>query len=136
MESRAAKDSGCLIRAKSDGVIEKIDATSITIRKTTIDDESKLLGINETEEHLLTKFERSNQDTCINQHICIEEGTKVKAKYKVQKVEALSSRNPVDGIFKMGVREMRHIRRKTPISGLLESICACLRLLQLNRTIS
>ena len=78
LEARAAKDSGCLVTAQSSGVIEKIDAETITIRKTEIDEESKLLGINETETHLLTKFERSNQDTCINQHICAEVGQTVK----------------------------------------------------------
>jgi len=78
MEARAAKDSGCLILAESEGVIEKIDANSITIRKDVLSEEDEFLGINETETHLLTKFERSNQDSCINQHICIKEGTKVK----------------------------------------------------------
>ncbi len=78
MEARAAKDSGCLILAESEGVIEKIDATTITIRKDVLSEEDEFLGINETETHLLTKFERSNQDSCINQHICIKEGTKVK----------------------------------------------------------
>ncbi len=78
MEARAAKDSGCLIVAKSEGVIEKIDAERIVIRKDKCSPEDEFLGINETEEHLLTKFERSNQDTCINQHICIAEGARVK----------------------------------------------------------
>ncbi len=79
MEKRAAKDSGCLIVAQSDGVIEKIDATEIVIRKEKLSAVDEFLGINETETHDLTKFERSNQDTCINQHICVGEGLQVKA---------------------------------------------------------
>jgi DNA-directed RNA polymerase subunit beta len=78
MEKRAAIDSGCLVIAQNDGVIESIDANAITIRKDHCSEEDAILGINELEKHLLTKFERSNQDTCINQHICAKEGQKVK----------------------------------------------------------
>lgn len=79
LEHRAAKDSGCLIVSKYDGVVEKIDAQSIVVRKDVVSEEDKLLGINEVDIYELRKFERSNQDTCVNQHICVKEGAKVKA---------------------------------------------------------
>ncbi|MCL2845478.1 MAG: DNA-directed RNA polymerase subunit beta [Chitinivibrionia bacterium] len=79
LEYRAAKDSGCLIVAKNDGVVEKIDAEHIVVRKDLVEKEDRLLGINDVDIYELRKFERSNQDTCINQHICIKQGDKVKS---------------------------------------------------------
>jgi len=79
LEYRAAKDSGCLIVSKYDGVVGKIDAQSIVVHKDVVSEEDKLLGINEVDVYELRKFERSNQDTCINQHVCVKEGDKVKA---------------------------------------------------------
>ncbi|MDR0303353.1 MAG: DNA-directed RNA polymerase subunit beta [Chitinispirillales bacterium] len=79
LEYRAAKDSGCLVVSKDDGVVEKIDAQSIVVRKDVVNEEDMLLGINDIDVYELKKFERSNQDTCINQRICVTEGTKVKA---------------------------------------------------------
>ena len=79
LEYRAAKDSGCLIVSKHDGIVEKIDAQTVIVRKDVVSDEDKLLGINDVDIYELRKFERSNQDTCINQCICVTEGMKVKA---------------------------------------------------------
>jgi len=60
LEYRSAKDSGCLVVAKNDGVVEKIDAQSIVIRKDVVEEEDKLLGINDLDIYELRKFERSN----------------------------------------------------------------------------
>ncbi|MCL1946459.1 MAG: DNA-directed RNA polymerase subunit beta [Chitinivibrionia bacterium] len=81
LEYRAAKDSGCLVVAKNKGVVEKIDAQVIVVRKDAeaVSEEDKRLGINDVDVYELRKFERSNQDTCINQHICVKEGDKIKA---------------------------------------------------------
>ncbi|MFP4163514.1 MAG: DNA-directed RNA polymerase subunit beta [Chitinispirillaceae bacterium] len=76
LEKRAAIDSGCMIISKSPGVVEKVDATKIVVRKT---DKSTndVLGLTEFDTYELVKFERSNQDTTINQRVCVKTGQKV-----------------------------------------------------------
>jgi DNA-directed RNA polymerase subunit beta len=78
LEGRAAQDSGCMIITKNDGVIEKVDAGKIIVRKTRQVDSDDILGLMETDSYELVKFERSNQDTCINQRVCVKAGQKVK----------------------------------------------------------
>jgi len=64
MEYRAAHDSGVVILAKEDGVVEKVDATQIIIRD----------SLGERHTYQLTKFARSNQSTCINQRPVVSAG--------------------------------------------------------------
>jgi len=78
LEGRAAFDSGCMVIAKNPGVIEKVDATKVIIRKTGRD-ANDILGLTEFDTYELTKFERSNQDTAINQKVCVREGQQVVA---------------------------------------------------------
>ena len=78
LEGRAAVDSGCMIIAKNAGVVEKVDATKIVIRKTDRD-ANDILGLTEFDSYELVKFERSNQDTTINQKVCVREGQHVEA---------------------------------------------------------
>jgi DNA-directed RNA polymerase subunit beta len=78
LEYRAALDSGCMIVAKNPGVIEKVDARKVVVRRTKTTDEDDVLGLVETDTYELVKFERSNQDTCINQRVCVKAGQKVK----------------------------------------------------------
>ncbi|HUI93720.1 MAG TPA: DNA-directed RNA polymerase subunit beta [Chitinivibrionales bacterium] len=79
LEGRAAVDSGCMIIARNPGLIEKVDATKVVIRKTKTSAGDDILGLSEYDTYELTKFERSNQDTCINQKVCVSAGDKVKA---------------------------------------------------------
>jgi DNA-directed RNA polymerase subunit beta len=79
LESRAAIDSGCMIVAKNPGVVELVDATKIVIRKTKTAAGNDILGLTEFDTYELVKFERSNQDTCINQKVLVRSGQKVKA---------------------------------------------------------
>ncbi len=67
MEKRAAHDAADMVLAEDDGVVADVDGTSITL-------EYKKLG---KRVYRLLKFERSNQDTCINQKPRVAEGTKV-----------------------------------------------------------
>jgi len=67
MEYKAAKDSGVVVLAKEDGVIDKVSADEIVIKDKD--------GVRHNY-HLL-KFLRSNQGTCINQRPIVEEGEKV-----------------------------------------------------------
>jgi DNA-directed RNA polymerase subunit beta len=78
LEGRAAFDSGCMVIAKNAGIVEKVDATKIIVRKTNRD-ASDILGLTEFDTYELTKFERSNQDTAINQKVCVKEGEQVVA---------------------------------------------------------
>ena len=68
IEYRAAKDSGILILAEDDGVIEKVTGDAITVKyqngKTVI--------------HKLRKFKRTNGGTCINQKPIVKVGEIVK----------------------------------------------------------
>lgn len=68
MEYRAAKDSGILILAEDDGVIQKVTGEAITIKYNN--------GI--TKIHKLNKFKRTNGGTCINQRPIVVKGEKVK----------------------------------------------------------
>ena len=69
MEYRAAHDSGVVILAREDGVVEKVDANQIVIRD----------NFGERHTYQLTKFARSNQSTCINQHPVVSAGQKIEA---------------------------------------------------------
>ncbi len=78
LERRAARDSGCLVIARNDGVVEKVDASKIIIRKTVSKNTEDILNLMSTDTYELVKFERSNQDTCINQKVCVSVGQKIK----------------------------------------------------------
>jgi DNA-directed RNA polymerase subunit beta len=68
IESRAARDAAYMIIATDDGVIAEVDGRTITV-------EYKKQG---RVSYRLHKFERSNQDTSINQRVRVSEGQKVK----------------------------------------------------------
>jgi len=68
MEYRAAKDSGILILAEDDGVIENVTGDCITVKYKN----------GETKKHKLQKFKRTNGGTCINQRPIVVKGEKVK----------------------------------------------------------
>ena len=68
MEYRAAKDSGILILAEDDGVIQKVTGEAITVKY----DNGK------TKTHKLNKFKRTNGGTCINQRPIVVAGERVK----------------------------------------------------------
>ncbi|MBN2259287.1 MAG: DNA-directed RNA polymerase subunit beta [Clostridiales bacterium] len=70
MEHKAAQDSGVVQIAKANGVITRVTADEIVIRR---DDNMAL------ERHKLLKFKRSNQGTCINQTPLVNKGDRVEA---------------------------------------------------------
>jgi len=63
MESKVARDTGAVLLAKEDGVVEKVDASSLKIGKLV---------------YPLRKFQRSNADTCVNQRPLVFKGQKVR----------------------------------------------------------
>ena len=68
IEYRAAKDSGILILAEDDGVVEKVTGDSITMK----------YNNGKTVVHKLRKFKRTNGGTCINQRPIVRKGEIVK----------------------------------------------------------
>ncbi|WP_343343345.1 DNA-directed RNA polymerase subunit beta [Sphingomicrobium sp. XHP0239] len=75
MEETVARDSGAAIAARRAGVIDQVDATRIVIRVT---DDVKA-GESGVDIYTLQKFQRSNQNTCINQRPLVKVGEKIEA---------------------------------------------------------
>ncbi len=73
MEGTVARDSGVAIAARRSGVIDQVDATRIVVRATDEKDGSEA-GV---DIYNLLKFQRSNQNTCINQKPLVKVGDNV-----------------------------------------------------------
>ncbi|MBE5802154.1 MAG: DNA-directed RNA polymerase subunit beta [Clostridiales bacterium] len=67
MEFKAAHDSGVVLLSKESGVVEKVAGDEIVVR-----DDNR-----EAHTYKLSKFARSNQGTCINQHPRVKAGQRV-----------------------------------------------------------
>jgi len=70
MEEIVARDSGVTVIAKRSGIIDQVDATRIVVRAT--DDVEP--GSSGVDIYNLVKFQRSNQNTCINQRPLVKVG--------------------------------------------------------------
>ena len=75
MEDVVARDSGAVVIARRSGIVEQIDGTRIVIRATEEIDPAKP-GV---DIYRLSKFQRSNQNTCINQRPLVKVGDKIRA---------------------------------------------------------
>src|SRR5215217_8132127 len=75
MEDVVARDSGAVVIARRKGVVEQIDGTRIVIRATEETDPTKS-GV---DIYRLSKFQRSNQSTCINQRPLVRVDDKINA---------------------------------------------------------
>ncbi|TGP52564.1 DNA-directed RNA polymerase subunit beta [bacterium M00.F.Ca.ET.230.01.1.1] len=73
MEPVVARDSGAAIGARRGGVVDQVDATRIVIRAT----EDLDPGKSGVDIYRLMKFQRSNQNTCINQRPLVRMGDRV-----------------------------------------------------------
>lgn len=69
MEYRAAKDSGVCVVADDDGIVEFVSADKIVVKT----------GKMSFDTYRLTKYQRSNQGTCINQRPLVKKGDEVHA---------------------------------------------------------
>ena len=69
MEAIVARDSGASVLAKREGTVVQVDATRIVVKS------EDLGGV---DIYSLTKFQKSNQSTCINQKPIVKIGEKVK----------------------------------------------------------
>ncbi|MDK2919817.1 MAG: DNA-directed polymerase subunit beta [Candidatus Petromonas sp.] len=70
MEYVSAKDSGAVVVAKNDGIIEKVSSDEIVVKRN---------SDGKRDRYKLLKFKRSNQGTCINQRPLVDKGETVKA---------------------------------------------------------
>jgi DNA-directed RNA polymerase subunit beta len=77
MERVTARDSGAVVLCKRDGIVDQVDSERIIVRV-----ESDHSGVLSREVgadiYTLTKFKRSNQNTCINQKPLVRVGDRVK----------------------------------------------------------
>ena len=67
VEYVAARDSGAVVRAKADGIVDYVDAKKIVVKNAKAEDV-----------YTLTTFERANQGECTNQVPIVRAGDKVK----------------------------------------------------------
>ena len=73
VEKLVARDSGTSVVAQNDGVIEDVDASRIVIRRLAKGGE---IGAN-VDIYNLTKYQRTNQNTCFNQKPIVQKGDRV-----------------------------------------------------------
>ncbi|MCH9756642.1 MAG: DNA-directed RNA polymerase subunit beta [Gammaproteobacteria bacterium] len=74
MERSVASDSGVCVVAKRGGVIDLVDASRIVVR---VNEDETSAGETGVDIYNLTKYSRSNQDTCINQMPIVSNGDKI-----------------------------------------------------------
>ncbi|CAM4159882.1 DNA-directed RNA polymerase subunit beta [Psychrobacter arenosus] len=74
MERHVARDSGVCVIANRGGVIEDVDASRIVIR---VNEDEMSAGEAGIDIYNLVKYTRSNQNTCINQRIIVNQGDEV-----------------------------------------------------------
>ena len=74
IEFDVALDSGVTIVAKRSGIVDKIDGKRIVVKVTDVTD----LSQSAVDIYNLSKFQRSNQNTCINQKPLVKVGDKIK----------------------------------------------------------
>lgn len=76
MEAVVAADSGATVVARRDGVVESVDAERIVIKA-----DERALQVHDPgiDIYPLKKYQRSNQNTCVNQKPIVQEGESVRA---------------------------------------------------------
>ena len=78
MEAKVALDSRATVVVPCDGVIERVDASEITVRSVGQPAELELVPDENQKTIKLKKLLRTNQNTCINQRPIVKPGQKVK----------------------------------------------------------
>ncbi len=77
IEREVAEDSRILIVAEGNGVVEYVDAVEIVIRYERTEEEKLISFDEDTKRYNLTKFQKTNQNTCINLKPIVRVGQKV-----------------------------------------------------------
>nr|MBP6656327.1 DNA-directed RNA polymerase subunit beta [Bacteroidia bacterium] len=78
LEGLVARDSRVLINAEGEGVVEYVDALEITIRYSRKENEKLVSFEDDVKTYNLIKFQKTNQNTCINLKPIVIKGQKVK----------------------------------------------------------
>ena len=73
MEARAARDGGAMVLADADGTVTDVAADHVTVEYLEPGRGAR------RRVHRLSRFERSNQDTCVDQKPAVREGDRVRA---------------------------------------------------------
>jgi DNA-directed RNA polymerase subunit beta len=76
MERAVAVDSGVCVVARRGGIVDSVDASRIVVR---VKDEETKAGEAGVDIYNLTKYTRSNQNTCINQRPLVKAGDAIEA---------------------------------------------------------
>jgi DNA-directed RNA polymerase subunit beta len=76
LEKTVGRDSGVTVVARRDGMVESVDAERIVVRSDKQSRDPRDAGV---DIYNLVKYQRSNQNTCINQRPIVVKGEKVKA---------------------------------------------------------
>ena len=77
MEGIVARDSGVTVVAKRDGIVDWVDANRVVVRPSKVDPKDP--NSVRPDIYTLVKFQRSNQNTCMNQKPIVTPGDRVKA---------------------------------------------------------
>src|SRR5207302_6157428 len=75
IEGTVARDSGVCVVAQRDGTVDQVDAGRIVVRA---ESKESLDVASEVDIYNLTKYQRSNQNTCINQKPNVKAGDRVR----------------------------------------------------------
>ena len=99
LEANIAIDSRVLINAEGEGIVEYVDANEIVIRYSRNEDQMLVSFDDDIKTYRLTKFQKTNQNTCINLKPIVSKGEKVSKGqvlcegYATQKGELALGRN-------------------------------------------
>ncbi|HTT09082.1 MAG TPA: DNA-directed RNA polymerase subunit beta [Gammaproteobacteria bacterium] len=74
MEATVARDSGVCVVARRGGIIDSVDAGRIVVR---VNDDETEAGAAGVDIYTLTKYTRSNQNTCLNQKPLVKPGDRI-----------------------------------------------------------
>jgi len=77
MEGVTARDSGAVVLARRNGIIDSVDSERIIVRVEGEHHPTQLSREVGSDIYQLTKFKRSNQNTCINQKPIVKKGERV-----------------------------------------------------------
>jgi DNA-directed RNA polymerase subunit beta len=78
VEGRVIQDSRLHIVAEGEGVVEYVDSNEISIRYSLTDEEKFISFDDSIKTYKLQKFQKTNQNTCINHRPTVKKGDKVK----------------------------------------------------------
>ena len=79
LEKKVASDSRVLLHAEGQGIVEYVDADEIRIRYSRSEEQRQVSFEEDLRVYRLTKFSKTNQNTCINLKPIVRKGQKVRA---------------------------------------------------------